>query len=52
MTTLLNYPQLSGCITLVLIPLIGIIGVLLAKNKEREFALIASILTLLESIRV
>jgi NADH-quinone oxidoreductase subunit M len=52
MTTLLNYPQLSGCITLVLIPLIGIVGVLLAKNKEREFALIASILTLIESIRV
>jgi NADH-quinone oxidoreductase subunit M len=36
----------------IIIPLIGILGVLLLKNKEREIALLATVLTFLESIRV
>jgi hypothetical protein len=34
------------------VPLIGIILILLAKNQEREIALFTSLLTLVESIRV
>lgn len=52
MTTFINLTELSGCITLVLLPFLGILGVLLAKNKEREIALFASMITLIESIRV
>ena len=54
MTTIINnfWLSLNGCVTLVFIPFIGILAILLSNKKEREIALITSILTLIESIRV
>lgn len=52
MTSLLNYTEYSGCVTLVTIPLIGILGILFSTNKAREIALFTTLLTWIESIRV
>jgi hypothetical protein len=47
-----TYLTMNGCITLTLIPLIGVIAIIFSKKKEREIALITGVLTLIESIRV
>lgn len=54
MTTLIKdlWLNQSGCVTLAIIPLLGILLIGLTRTKEREVALITSILTLIESIRV
>lgn len=47
-----TYFTLNGCLTLTILPIIGILFLIFTNGKEREIALTTSILVLIESVRV